>query len=1243
MKHRRLLLSSCLLLALAGGAGYVAYSVFAAQGAGTLSQSPLNIETNIKPAFIMGVDDSGSMITDELLFATSSGAGCWNNNTKSFFAADGTPLGSGTCYSKAVSSGVPRADQYGAARDPEYNRAYFNPAVTYLPWQTSDGSYEANSSPTAAKEDVRSNSGTTFDFTKTIDSGAIAYTAGMTLFEGTTYLNSDRCSNTPTPGVGAPTNEWITLSSNLTLASNCNIRLRYYPAVVYLSENATPPPGFNLSKRVLITGAGPGGSNLYKYEYLEGNFTTGGATAVQNFANWWTYHGNRNRATIAAMTQSIAEVKDMRVGYFTINKRNAVTMFDLNVAGDRQTLYSNMRALTGNSGTPLRQAVRFMGDQFRRKDIGAPVQLSCQKNASMLFTDGYTNDSYTGGGSIGVGDVDGSLPVPLNGSPSKDTIADFASWSYENNIRPDLVPGQVPVPDACSGANPDLKLDCNKNQHVNFYGITLGAVGKVYGVNAASTADPYKYPPTWSATGSMNLQPANVDDIWHAALNTRGEFINAQSPAEIAEAMRRILASVGAGTTPSGSIGLTGARIGAGSLTVVPAYTSTNNSTDWYSTLTAQAVSSNILTGAITYAKLWEATDTGKIPAAASRNILFGKTAGAVKPAVSAFTSANIGDASALCSDVLTRCSANGSGNGIVGPDSKLKVTLDQAVDYLRGDQSLEKDAKTPLRTRSTRLGDLVNSTPVVSAATDDYGYANSLRDIQSNGASTFPFATSYKAYLENKKTLDRPMVYVGANDGFYHGFDGKTGAELFAYAPSASVGHMGNLLFPYNADDKNNQAFRHTFFVDGPSVVSDAYWGSTWKTVAVGALGAGGRGVFALNVTDPSSFDATSVLWEINDSVSTGYIKNNIGYVLGKPVVVPVKAADGTVRWKAIFGNGYNSASNRAVLFVVDMETGAATTIVAKEAGRDAIANGLGNVVVLDRYVGTSATAGRDGYADTVYAGDQNGAVWKFDLRKNSSSSGPTTPLFVATDPSGARQPILGGFDAASGAGGGVMLYFGTGSFSFEDDKSDKQIQTLYGILDSGSSISGRADLQQQSIIAETKQAAGTTRTVTSNVVPAGKRGWFMDLGITSGGVVAPSGERFVGYPRVDSGLVYFPTYSPESNGSCAGEGINRLYGLNGLSGGAGLSVVRVGSPTGSTPGTGTGALTLTTSGSSPVKDVAVMSTARVAPLSSATPTAAEQDSALGARCSMVVQVAGADPLYVPRPCGRQSWRQIR
>ena len=59
-------------------------------------------------------------------------------------------------------------------------------------------------------------------------------------------------------------------------------------------------------------------------------------------------------------------------------------------------------------------------------------------------------------------------------------------------------------------------------------------------------------------------------------------------------------------------------------------------------------------------------------------------------------------------------------------------------------------------------------------------------------------------------------------------------------------------------------------------------------------------------------------------------------------------------------------------------------------------------------------------------------------------------------------------------------------------------------------------------------------------------------------------------------------------------------------------------------------------------VKDVAVMTTPRIGPLAPGS-SQADIDAALGAQCSMVVRVAGAPPMYLPRPCGRQSWRQVR
>jgi type IV pilus assembly protein PilY1 len=1226
---RKNVLSGAALAAL-GLTGYYLYSVFAAQGQGTLAQAPLNIQSSVTPAFIMGVDDSGSMSTDETLFRTGQGLGYFRPANYSFFDDSGVPYESGGVSFTRVVTGADnyRADLFGAARAPQYNRAYFNPAVNYLPWRKSDGTFENDSSFTDAPEDPRPgyNDGNV-DFSE-VETSSYTFRKDMRLHAGTRYRNNNKCNNSPTPGTGNATNSWITLNADIVFAGDCSTQFEYIRGVVYLGEGAAPPPGFDLSARELIEGAGPAGANLYKYEYKLANFTTGGAAALTNFANWWTYYGNRNRAMIAGMTQSMSDVTNMRVGYFEINDRNNVTMYNVDVATEKASLYGQMRALNSSGNTPTRRATAHMASQFRRKNSpgksDAPVQLVCQKNAGMLFTDGYTNDDPVGG----IGNVDGALPAPFGGGvASSGTIADIAMDAYLGNLRPDLLAGKVPVPSGCDASNPDPRLDCQKDLHMNFYGITLGARGAIYDVDSASTSDPYVNPPSWGATGSMNLDPRNVDDIWHATINSRGEFINAQSPTDITEAMRRILASVGGGTTPSGTIALTGSRIGTGSLTVIPEYTATNNSTDWYSTLTAQTVTSTVATG-VTYTTLWEASS--KLPGARDTIWIAKRNGGNVKPTVSKFDDASL-TREDLCSDPFATCTTTGS-KSIA---AKLGVTAAEAIAYLKGDPSLEVvGTGGKLRKRTTRLGDIVNSTPVVASPTDDFGY-RSLRT-----SATVYDSLNYKDYLESKKTR-ATMVYAGANDGMLHAFHGTTGVEQFAYIPTTSWGHMGNLLFPYNAADKNFQVFDHRYYVDGPINISDVHDGA-WKTMLVGTSGAGGRSVFAIDVTDPTVFNSSKLLWELNDTVTSAVIKNNIGHVLGKPLIVPVK--EGTaVKWKAIFGNGYGSVNGVAALFVVDISTGSAQVITASESGGPS-KNGLGNIVAIDRYDGNTKSRLRDGLVDTVYGGDQNGAVWKFDLRSPSTQ---TKPFFTATDKSNNRQAILGGFEAASGPGGGVMIYFGTGSFSFVGDPDDKQLQTVYGVLDTTFGVDpgtdpvtmGRSLLQQQRVKVDTNG----NRELTTDGLTFGKKGWLLDLGVTTtGGVTTATGERSVGNPVITSGVVFFPTFDPNTTDTCAVGGLNRLYGLNALSGGGALSQARVGAPDGALPAAGTGAIKLASTASAPIKDVVVMTTPRGAPLAAgATPD--EILAAANQRCTMTVQVAGAPPMYLPRPCGRQSWRQVR
>ena len=116
-------------------------------------------------------------------------------------------------------------------------------------------------------------------------------------------------------------------------------------------------------------------------------------------------------------------------------------------------------------------------------------------------------------------------------------------------------------------------------------------------------------------------------------------------------------------------------------------------------------------------------------------------------------------------------------------------------------------------------------------------------------------------------------MVIVAGNDGMLHGFDATPdssgGGELFAYVPDAVFENLYELTLP---------EYSHRFFVDGSPRIADVYYGSAWHTIAVGVTGAGGKSVFALDVTDPGSMDKTDVLWEFNHP--------SMGYTIGQPAV---------------------------------------------------------------------------------------------------------------------------------------------------------------------------------------------------------------------------------------------------------------------------------------------------------------------------------------------------------------------
>ncbi len=573
-------------------------------------------------------------------------------------------------------------------------------------------------------------------------------------------------------------------------------------------------------------------------------------------------------------------------------------------------------------------------------------------------------------------------------------------------------------------------------------------------------------------------------------------------------------------------------------------------------------------------------------------------------------------------------------------------TTGENVFAYLRGDGSLELDQPGgSLRTRSGLIGTIVHSQPEVSFRSDVYRWIGNSE-----------LRTDYQAFITAKRAnVARPnLLFVNSNNGFLHAFEAESGNEVFGFMPARPRQSVGQTAMRHHY---------HIFLMDGDLTAADARLGGSWASVLLGSAGRGGWSVFALDITNPQSFSPSNLLWELEGGTGPGQDRD-IGNVIGRLHVM--FGEDGG--WYAVFGNGFNSMNGNPVLMIVNLQTGVVTR---KLVGNDdaSATNGLINIALVD--------ANDNGRIDTVYGGDLQGNLWKFDLSAASSSAWSIAfsgnPLFTATDSSGIRQPITGGIDVARGAGG-LMVYFGTGRLiSLEDHAafifSTPQIQSLYGVRDNGVLASGnRVNLQAQSILTVESEPR-PSRMITNNPVNFGtQRGWYLDLILGEN----RTGESFTGDTEVRNGVVFFPTnelLNFEVQRNCKRGGRNWMYGLDAITGGSALGGTQ--SISGGTVCTDNcGAIEIGFGSPSPAP-VFVMQTMACRPgidpdCSSSVPTPEAISAACGAltgeayqacvdgltsgragavgsaqtRCGDVERHTG---VLFERACGRQSWRQVR
>ncbi|MGB5468741.1 MAG: PilC/PilY family type IV pilus protein, partial [Sedimenticolaceae bacterium] len=396
-----------------------------------------------------------------------------------------------------------------------------------------------------------------------------------------------------------------------------------------------------------------------------------------------------------------------------------------------------------------------------------------------------------------------------------------------------------------------------------------------------------------------------------------------------------------------------------------------------------------------------------------------------------------------------------------INPDSNTDDGLgEERLTYLRGDDSgeLAGGGGNFFRDRPlTPLGDVVHSTPTVVAA-PNFGYSDSLESVAySTFKASWADADCFVPYsdppvLRSLGDLDRePILYFGANDGALHGISACTGEERIAYVPNAVFPKLNKLT---------STNYAHEYYVDGPATVVDAFWSSAWHTTLVGTLRGGGKGVFALDVTDPSTFNEGNagqvVLWEIDDTTDFSGDGNpdypDLGYTFSQPAIVKAEGHG----WVAVFGNGYYSTSGKAVLYIVRINDGVLLRAIDLSASGPGSAahganNGLSTVSPIDR--------DGDGEVDLIYGGDLNGNVWRFENNGSGFIRANATLLYSAkSDPTGVQasvaQPITSrmavGYHPTSAVG--RIVYFGTGKYFEQGDQDPNaavEFNTMYGIWD--------------------------------------------------------------------------------------------------------------------------------------------------------------------------------------------------
>jgi type IV pilus assembly protein PilY1 len=845
------------------------------------------------------------------------------------------------------------------------------------------------------------------------------------------------------------------------------------------------------------------------------------ASEFVNYANWFAYYRTRILAAKTVTALAFSDLTDkFRVGFHTLSNSPASSFLTINdfaktAGGHRDLWYGRLQntAIGMGKATPLLDGMVRIGEWFKASsgtspDLSGstnPITLSCQKNYHMMFTDGYTNQA--GKPAFTVGNIDGAvipaktddvMPVEIKGmeagkewprivrekpaSPVTDSLSDYALYYWHKDLRPPSFDKSVSENNV-----PATDIDPAQWQHLNFAALSLGTQGKLPSRNTTTTETAIRNGTAyWTPPAPNVYQPGTtgVDDLWHSAHAGFSQFVNARDPAELQTGLQRILKEIENQQASRAGAAFSSVNFSASGnyvyrVTIEPGWGGTLSKVEIDAKGGGEKTTPEVEYHTV-LGKQVDPIETGKSdPWFSNRNVI------TFNPTTKAAVPFRYDDMPSSLRDTL----------------GKDEATRKAVIAYLRGDRSNEGDGLKNFRKRAGVLGDIVSSSPVVV------------------GPPSAPYSDAtdpdYEAFKETYKGRKK-MVYVGANDGMLHAFDEATGKEVWAYIPSFVYDSAADKGLAMLA--KKEPFFKHQMFVDSTPVAADVKVDGSWRTYLFGGLGKGGKGYYAIDITDPASIEdeadaAANVKWEYSGAA--------MGYSYGKPLIGKTHANG----WVAIFTSGYN-ATDKAAIHVVDLKTG---TVIGSPLK-----------TTVDGDAGLAQVSGfvlsfKNQYIEQIYGGDLLGNVWRFDVHHPSAGDWKVEKLATLTSTDSTAQGVTTApqieIDLANGVDRYVMI--GTGRLLHEDDLETykNQVQTMYVIRDGTALQHNNTGLPHNP-----RTDSGFTSVSRSSIAGFSGlsiKGWYQDL---------PAGERIISPIAAELNLLGWSGALPPENECLPGLAAN-LY----------------------------------------------------------------------------------------------------